>query len=69
MCLRSEIHDELKRLALGPGDGIPAVLHLNSKALTCDADAVLGLSDGRRIQADLIIGADGIAVSSRSSPT
>ncbi|KAJ6484585.1 FAD/NAD(P)-binding domain-containing protein [Mycena vulgaris] len=67
MCLRSEFHDELKRLALGPGDGIPAVLHLNSKALTCDADAgFLELTDGRRIQADVILGADGIASTIRT---
>ncbi|KAJ6622462.1 hypothetical protein B0H10DRAFT_1788046 [Mycena sp. CBHHK59/15] len=67
MCLRSDFHHELKRLALGPGDGIPAVLHLNSKMLTCDTDAgVLELSDGRRIQADVILGADGISSTMRT---
>jgi hypothetical protein len=64
MCHRSDLHSELKRLALGPGDGLPAVLHLSTKVVDCDTDAgLLELADGRRVQSDLVLGADGIAVS------
>jgi salicylate hydroxylase len=63
MCHRADLHSELKRLALGPGDGIPAVLHLSSKVVECDMEAgVLKLEDGRSIPGDLILGADGISV-------
>ncbi|KAJ7501491.1 FAD/NAD(P)-binding domain-containing protein [Mycena galericulata] len=67
MCHRSDLHSELKRLALGPGDGLPAVLHLSTKVVDCDTDAgLLELVDGRRIQSDLVLGADGIASTMRT---
>lgn len=60
---RSDLHSELQRLAVGPGNGPPAVLHLSSKVIDCDPDeGLLTLGDGRVISSDLILGADGIAV-------
>ncbi|KAJ6625157.1 FAD/NAD(P)-binding domain-containing protein [Mycena sp. CBHHK59/15] len=60
-CLRSDLHDELKRLAIGEGEGPPAKLHLGSKVLACDPEeGTLTLGNGEAIHADLILGADGI---------
>ncbi|KAJ7106755.1 hypothetical protein C8R44DRAFT_805767 [Mycena epipterygia] len=67
MCHRSDLHSELKRLALGPGDGPPAVLHLSTKVVDCDTDAgLLELADGQSVQSDLVLGADGIASTMRT---
>ncbi|KAJ7754155.1 FAD/NAD(P)-binding domain-containing protein [Mycena maculata] len=67
LCHRSDLHAELERLALGPGEGPPAVLHLSSKVLECDPEAgALTLSDGRVVHSDLILGADGISSSVRT---
>ncbi|KAJ6452386.1 FAD/NAD(P)-binding domain-containing protein, partial [Mycena vitilis] len=64
---RSDLHAELQRLALGAGDGPPAVLHLSSKVVDSNPDAgSLTLSDGRVIVSDVILGADGIASSIRT---
>ncbi|KAJ6562125.1 FAD/NAD(P)-binding domain-containing protein [Mycena capillaripes] len=64
---RSDLHAELQRLAVGPGDGPPAELHLSSKVIDCDPEeGSLTLSDGRVILSDLILGADGIASSTRT---
>ncbi|KAJ7196772.1 FAD/NAD(P)-binding domain-containing protein [Mycena pura] len=61
MCHRSDFHDELKRLAIGEGEGPPAKLHLDSKVLACDPEAgTITLANGEIIEADLVIGADGI---------
>ncbi|KAJ6620084.1 hypothetical protein B0H10DRAFT_2216364 [Mycena sp. CBHHK59/15] len=60
-CLRTDLHDELKRLAIGEGEGPPAKLHLGSKVLACDPEeGTLTLGNGEAIHADLILGADGI---------
>ncbi|KAJ6620032.1 FAD/NAD(P)-binding domain-containing protein [Mycena sp. CBHHK59/15] len=60
-CLRSDLHDELKRLAISEGEGPPARLHLGNKVLSCNPDAgTVTLSNGQVIEADLVIGADGI---------
>lgn len=61
---RSDLHAELQRLAIGPGDGPPAVLHLGSKVIDCEPEeGSITLTDGRVVVSDLILGADGIAVS------
>ncbi|KAJ7471394.1 FAD/NAD(P)-binding domain-containing protein [Mycena galericulata] len=61
MCLRSDAHDELKRLATGEGDGPPVQLHLASKVVACEPDAgKVTLDSGETILSDLVIGADGI---------
>ncbi|KAJ7222961.1 FAD/NAD(P)-binding domain-containing protein [Mycena rebaudengoi] len=60
-CHRSDLHDELKRLAVADGSSPPAKLHLGSKVVECDPqDATLILQDGTVIHCDLILGADGI---------
>ncbi|KAF7321667.1 FAD/NAD(P)-binding domain-containing protein [Mycena kentingensis (nom. inval.)] len=69
-CHRSDIHEELKRLAtsadcdfLGP----PAELHLGKKVNLCAPEAgSITLSTGEVVEADLVIGADGIHASSLS---
>ncbi|KAJ6545018.1 FAD/NAD(P)-binding domain-containing protein [Mycena vulgaris] len=61
MCHRSDLHDELKRLALGDGEGTPVKLHLGSKVLACDSDeATITMESGKIVHADLVLGADGI---------
>ncbi|KAJ6512657.1 FAD/NAD(P)-binding domain-containing protein [Mycena sanguinolenta] len=39
LCHRADLHDELKRLALGEGEGRPVELHLGSKVVACDPEA------------------------------
>ncbi|KAF7349934.1 FAD/NAD(P)-binding domain-containing protein [Mycena venus] len=62
VCHRSDLHDELNRLATGEsGGGPPVQLLLNSKVATCDADAgIVTLANGEVVHADIVIGADGI---------
>ncbi|KAJ7025775.1 FAD/NAD(P)-binding domain-containing protein [Mycena alexandri] len=60
-CHRSDLYNELKRLATGEGDGPPAELLLGSKVSACDPESgTVTLSNGETIPADLVIGADGI---------
>ncbi|KAJ7500824.1 FAD/NAD(P)-binding domain-containing protein [Mycena galericulata] len=62
MCHRTDLRNELERLALGPGDGSPPVLHLSSKVRECDVEkGILELANGRVIHSDVILGADGIS--------
>ncbi|KAJ7641993.1 FAD/NAD(P)-binding domain-containing protein [Roridomyces roridus] len=60
--LRSDLHDELRRLATEEeGSGPPAKLHLGTRVIECDpVEGVLKLKNGETREADLIIGADGI---------
>ncbi|KAF7360978.1 MFS domain-containing protein [Mycena sanguinolenta] len=68
MVLRNDLHAELERLALGPGEGPPAKLHLASKVIACSLEeGSLTLSDGRVITGDLILGADGVSSFMRTS--
>lgn len=62
---RVRLHDKLKQIATGKdGKGRPAELHLASKVLAVDTEnATITLEGGDKIQADLILGADGIYVS------
>ncbi|KAK7042789.1 FAD/NAD(P)-binding domain-containing protein [Favolaschia claudopus] len=67
MCVRSDLHGELERLATGPGEGPPAVMHLASQVVDCNTqEGFLKLSDGRVIQSDLVLGADGISSTIRT---
>ncbi|KAJ7126740.1 FAD/NAD(P)-binding domain-containing protein [Mycena epipterygia] len=60
-CHRNDLHEELRRLALGEGEGPPAQLHLSSKVVACDpAAGTVTLSNKEIIHADVVIGADGI---------
>ncbi|KAJ6620496.1 FAD/NAD(P)-binding domain-containing protein [Mycena sp. CBHHK59/15] len=72
LCLRTDIHDELKRLAIGVDGandiGPPAILHLGCEVVSCDpVEGVLTLKNGEVPQADLIIGSDGIHSTIRTS--
>ncbi|KAJ7060194.1 FAD/NAD(P)-binding domain-containing protein [Mycena amicta] len=62
LCLRSDLHDELKRLALSTdGAGTPITLHLGCEVIACDAgNGTLTLKNEEVHEADLIVGADGI---------
>ncbi|KAJ6580733.1 FAD/NAD(P)-binding domain-containing protein [Mycena capillaripes] len=67
MCTRSDLHAELERLAIGPGEGPPGVINLASKVVDCEPESgSLTLSDGRTIQSDLVLGADGISSTIRT---
>ncbi|KAF8121654.1 FAD/NAD(P)-binding domain-containing protein [Mycena galopus ATCC 62051] len=68
-CHRSDLHDELKRLAtMEGGNGNPATIHLKSNVQSCDpATGKLTLKNGEIHHADLIIGADGIRSTIRTS--
>ncbi|KAJ7679210.1 FAD/NAD(P)-binding domain-containing protein [Mycena polygramma] len=60
-CHRSDLHDELKRLATGEGEGPPALLLLGSKVTACDTEAgTITLDNEKTVQGDLVIGADGV---------
>ncbi|KAJ7488286.1 FAD/NAD(P)-binding domain-containing protein [Mycena latifolia] len=69
LCHRSDLHDELKRLATAKdGPGRPATVHLNSPALSCDPETgTLTLKNGVVHHADLMLGADGIHSAIRTS--
>ncbi|KAJ7108123.1 FAD/NAD(P)-binding domain-containing protein [Mycena epipterygia] len=62
LCHRSELHDELKRLATAEeGPGKPVTIHLKCDVRSCDPTAgTLTLKNGAVHHADLTIGADGI---------
>ncbi|KAH8889560.1 FAD/NAD(P)-binding domain-containing protein [Thozetella sp. PMI_491] len=56
------LHDTLKKIATSEeGLGTPAVLHTSSKVAEVDAEnGAITLADGTKVEADIIIGADGI---------
>lgn len=62
---RVRLHDRLKLVATAKeGKGTPAQLHLSSKVVEVDPEnSTFVLETGVRVQADLILGADGIYVS------
>ncbi|KAJ7692944.1 hypothetical protein B0H17DRAFT_1200265 [Mycena rosella] len=67
LCHRSDLRTELERLALGPGEGPASVLHTSSQVVGCDTEeGTITLKDGRIIQADVVLGADGISSAIRN---
>ncbi|KAJ6561875.1 FAD/NAD(P)-binding domain-containing protein [Mycena capillaripes] len=61
LCHRSDVHDELVRLAVGEGKGPPVQLHLGRRVVDCSPeDGTITLKGGEIIEADLVIGADGL---------
>ncbi|KAJ7234185.1 hypothetical protein B0H12DRAFT_1143088 [Mycena haematopus] len=67
-CHRGDLHDELKRLAIGEGEGLPVHILLNTKVVACDpAAGTVTLSSGEVIHTDVVIGADGICSVVRTS--
>ncbi|KAF7374344.1 FAD/NAD(P)-binding domain-containing protein [Mycena sanguinolenta] len=68
LCHRVDLHDELQRLALGEGEGTPVELHLGRKVVACDPEAgTVTFSNGEIVHADVVIGADGPALSAMLS--
>ncbi|KAJ7759416.1 FAD/NAD(P)-binding domain-containing protein [Mycena maculata] len=58
---RSDLYDELKRLATGEGEGPPAKLHPGTKVVACDSEeGTVTLNNGEVFRADFVLGADGI---------
>ncbi|CAG8895171.1 unnamed protein product [Penicillium egyptiacum] len=59
---RADLHGELHRIATMELPGLPDImLHLGRKVLTVEpAAGILHLEDGSSVEADLIIGADGL---------
>ena len=62
---RVRLHETLKKTATSSeGVGKPAELHLSSRIASVDAEtATVVLESGEKIEADLVIGADGLRVS------
>lgn len=62
---RVNLHEKLKLLATSEaGLGPPAKLHIASKVVGVDAErGTVKLADGRSVEGDVVIGADGIYVS------
>ncbi|KAF7327206.1 FAD/NAD(P)-binding domain-containing protein [Mycena kentingensis (nom. inval.)] len=62
-CHRSDLHNELKRLATS-GDAMeapPAELFLGQKVVSCDPDAgSITLASGEVVVGDVVVGADGV---------
>ncbi|KAJ7698830.1 FAD/NAD(P)-binding domain-containing protein [Mycena olivaceomarginata] len=60
-CHRVDLHEELKRIAIGEGVGEPVKIKLGCQVMACDpAEGTLTLKDEQTISADMILGADGI---------
>ncbi|KAJ7494316.1 hypothetical protein B0H11DRAFT_2227737 [Mycena galericulata] len=60
-CHRSDLYEELLRLATGEGEGPPAQLRLGHKVVGCDPEAgTITLQTGEIVHADFIVGADGV---------
>ncbi|KAJ7081830.1 hypothetical protein B0H15DRAFT_447321 [Mycena belliarum] len=60
-CHRSDLHDELKRLAVGEGEGPPVRLHPGCKVSACNPEeGTITQGNGEVICGDLVVGADGI---------
>ncbi|KAJ7808790.1 FAD/NAD(P)-binding domain-containing protein [Mycena olivaceomarginata] len=61
LCHRSDLYEELKRLATGGGEGPPAILRLGTTVVTSDPEqGTVNLKGGEIVDADCILGADGI---------
>lgn len=62
---RVHLHEELKRRATAPeGEGVPVVLRTCSRVIDADPlSATAILENGERVQGDVLIGADGVHVS------
>jgi salicylate hydroxylase len=65
LCHRIDLHNALKEIATREkGEGKPVVIHLQSKVAAVDVEkTTITLRDGKVVESDLIIGADGVHVS------
>ncbi|KAF7336979.1 FAD/NAD(P)-binding domain-containing protein [Mycena venus] len=61
LCHRNDLYEELKRLAIGEGEGPPVKLRLGAKVTACDPEAgTISLVNDEVVRADLVLGADGV---------
>ncbi|KAJ7767135.1 FAD/NAD(P)-binding domain-containing protein [Mycena metata] len=69
LCHRKDVHDELRRVAVDEGgQGTPVQLHLGTKIVECNPQAgTITLDGGEIVNADLVIGADGLHSTIRTS--
>ncbi|KAJ7830880.1 FAD/NAD(P)-binding domain-containing protein [Mycena olivaceomarginata] len=68
LCHRKDMHDELMRLAVGKGEGPPVRIHLGGKVIQCSPeDGTITLNGGEIVHADLVVGADGLHSTIRTS--
>ncbi|KAK7006157.1 FAD/NAD(P)-binding domain-containing protein [Favolaschia claudopus] len=68
LCHRGDLYEELTNLATGEGQGPPVKLHLGVKVLDCDPEnGTISLLNNQIVQADLVLGADGIHSTVRSN--
>jgi hypothetical protein len=69
MIHRVDLHEALKKLAVDDeGPGKPVSLHLRCKVVSCNPSRPsVTLEDGRNFEGDLLIGADGVHVSTEHS--
>jgi 2-polyprenyl-6-methoxyphenol hydroxylase-like FAD-dependent oxidoreductase len=59
LCHRSDLYEELKRLATGGGEGSPAILRLGTAVVASDPEqGAVTLKGGEIVDADCILGAD-----------
>ncbi len=65
LCHRLALHEELTARATdSSGPGLPAILHTSSPVVGVDIlNSRIALEDGTAVEADLILGADGVSVS------
>ncbi|KAK7006154.1 FAD/NAD(P)-binding domain-containing protein [Favolaschia claudopus] len=60
-CHRSDLYEELKDLVTGEGQGPPVKLLLGARVAGCDPEqGTISLTNNEIVQADLVLGADGI---------
>jgi salicylate hydroxylase len=63
LCHRSDLYEELKRLATGEGEGPPTIPRLGTTVVASDPEqGTVTLKGGEIIETDCILGADGIHV-------
>ncbi|KAJ7357973.1 FAD/NAD(P)-binding domain-containing protein [Mycena albidolilacea] len=68
LCHRKDMHDELMRLAVDKGEGPPVRIHLGGKVIQCSPeDGTITLKGGEIVHADLVVGADGLHSTIRTS--
>ncbi|KAJ7499867.1 FAD/NAD(P)-binding domain-containing protein [Mycena latifolia] len=61
LCHRSDVHNELTRLAVGEGKGPAVEIRLGSKVVACDTEeGTITLDSGEVVRADIVLGADGV---------
>ncbi|KAJ7834366.1 hypothetical protein B0H14DRAFT_3709505, partial [Mycena olivaceomarginata] len=67
LCHRSDLYEELKQLAMGEGEGPPAILRLGTIVVASDPEqGTVTLKGGEIVDTDCILGSDGIHLVIRS---